>query len=63
MRPKGFEPRSWPQLGSFALGELVERSFAEARARYGGTAWSPIVVKLLEDALATPLRAPGSRKL
>ena len=31
-----------------------------ARARsYGGSAWSPMVVKLLEDALGTELRAPG----
>jgi len=38
---------------------LVERTFARARERYGGSAWSPTVVKLLEDALGTDLRAPG----
>jgi len=38
---------------------LVERTFERARARYGGDAWSPMVVRLLEDALATELRAPG----
>jgi 3-hydroxyisobutyrate dehydrogenase len=41
------------------LAALVERSFIEARSRYGGGAWSPMVVKLLEDALGTDLRAPG----
>jgi len=41
------------------LAALVERIFEQARERYGGDAWSPMVVKLLEDALGTPLRAPG----
>jgi 3-hydroxyisobutyrate dehydrogenase len=41
------------------LAGLVEQTFQRARARYGGNAWSPMVVKLLEDALGTELRAPG----
>jgi 3-hydroxyisobutyrate dehydrogenase len=41
------------------LASLVERTFERARACYGGGAWSPMVVRLLEDALATELRAPG----
>jgi 3-hydroxyisobutyrate dehydrogenase len=41
------------------LAALVERTFERARARYGGGAWSPMVMRLLEDALATELRAPG----
>ena len=41
------------------LGGLVGRIFERARARYGGAAWSPMVVRLLEDALGTELRAPG----
>ncbi len=41
------------------LAGLVERIFARARDEYGGSAWSPMVVKLLEDALGTDLRAPG----
>jgi 3-hydroxyisobutyrate dehydrogenase len=41
------------------LAGLVERTFARAREQYGGSAWSPKVVKLLEDALGTDLRAPG----
>jgi 3-hydroxyisobutyrate dehydrogenase len=41
------------------LAGLVEQTFVCARERYGGSAWSPMVVKLLEDALGTDLRAPG----
>lgn len=41
------------------LAGLVERIFARARATYGGGAWSTEVVRLLEDALGTELRAPG----
>jgi len=35
------------------------QTFIRAREAYGGDAWSTQVVKLLEDALRTPLRAPG----
>jgi len=42
-----------------ALGGLTEAEFARAQARYGGAAWSPLVVKLLEDAVGEDLRAPG----
>ncbi len=42
-----------------ALAGLVAQTFERARAEYGGAAWSPMVVKLLEDALGTELRAPG----
>jgi 3-hydroxyisobutyrate dehydrogenase len=38
---------------------LVEQTFIRARAHYGGGAWSSQVVKLLEDALHTELRASG----
>jgi 3-hydroxyisobutyrate dehydrogenase len=41
------------------LAGLVEQIFVRARAQYGGGAWSTQVVKLLEDALGTDLRAPG----
>ena len=41
------------------LAGLVEHTFRRAREVYGGSAWSPMVVKLLEDALGTDLRAPG----
>ena len=35
------------------------QTFIRARATYGGEAWSSQVVKLLEDAVGTDLRAPG----
>jgi 3-hydroxyisobutyrate dehydrogenase len=41
------------------LGAAMEQIFIEGRARYGGDAWSSMIVRLLEDAAATPLRAPG----
>jgi 3-hydroxyisobutyrate dehydrogenase len=41
------------------IATLVEQTFIRAREQYGGSAWSPMVVKLLEDALQTDLRAPG----
>ena len=41
------------------LASLTEQTFIRARSQYGGDAWSSQVVKLLEDALGTDLRAPG----
>ena len=41
------------------LAGLTEQNFIRARSQYGGSAWSSQVVKLLEDALGTDLRAPG----
>ena len=41
------------------LAGVMEQVFIEGRARYGGDAWSSMIVKLLEDAVGTPLRAPG----
>jgi 3-hydroxyisobutyrate dehydrogenase len=41
------------------LARHVRERFVEAQERYGGTAWSPMVVKLLEDELGVELRAPG----
>lgn len=41
------------------LAGLTEQTFIRARSQYGGAAWSSQVVKLLEDALGTDLRAPG----
>lgn len=41
------------------LAGLVEQTFIRARQQLGGGAWSTAVVKLLEDALHEPLRAPG----
>jgi 3-hydroxyisobutyrate dehydrogenase len=41
------------------LAGMVEQTFIRARSQYGGAAWSTQVVKLLEDALGTDLRALG----
>ena len=41
------------------LGGLMEQTFIEGRAKFGGGAWSSMIVKLLEEAVGTPLRAPG----
>jgi 3-hydroxyisobutyrate dehydrogenase len=38
---------------------LVEQTFVRSKAQYGGGAWSSQVVKLLEDAVGSDLRAPG----
>ncbi len=42
-----------------ALADLTMQTFLRAREAYGSGAWSTQVVKLLEDALGTDLRAPG----
>ncbi len=41
------------------LAGLTEQIFARARAMYGGEAQSPTVVRMLEEAVGTDLRAPG----
>ncbi len=41
------------------VAEQVARRFEQAREAYGGQAWSPMVVRLLEDAVGEELRAPG----
>jgi 3-hydroxyisobutyrate dehydrogenase len=41
------------------LAALTEQTFIRARQAYGGAEQSTAVVKLLEDALKTDLRAPG----
>jgi 3-hydroxyisobutyrate dehydrogenase len=35
------------------------QTFVRGKEQYGGAAWSTMIVKLLEDALQTDLRAPG----
>jgi 3-hydroxyisobutyrate dehydrogenase len=56
----GLAERLGKELGvPLELVELVAQRFARAREAYGGSAWSPTVVKLLEDALGEELRAPG----
>jgi 3-hydroxyisobutyrate dehydrogenase len=41
------------------LAGVMEQTFIEGRAKYGGAAFSSMIVKLLEDAVGAPLRAPG----
>lgn len=41
------------------LAGLVQQTFRRGRAAYGGEAQSPMIAKLLEDLLATDLRAEG----
>lgn len=41
------------------LTRLVERLYLEARDKYGGAAWTPHVVKMLEEATGETLRAEG----
>lgn len=42
-----------------ALAALTEQTFRQGHAAYGGQAQSTEIVRLLEDALGTDLRAPG----
>ena len=56
----GFATQLGRELGvPLELAGLVEQTFIRARSQYGGEAQSSQVVKLLEDALGTDLRAPG----
>lgn len=41
------------------LAGLVTSAFDRAKERYGGSAWSPMLVKLLEDEVGVELRAEG----
>lgn len=41
------------------LSALVEQLFNEARAKHGGSAWTPHVVKMMEEATGLELRAEG----
>lgn len=41
------------------LAGLVQETFQRGREAYGGSAQSPMIAKLLEDAVGTDLRAPG----
>jgi 3-hydroxyisobutyrate dehydrogenase len=56
----GFATKFGREFGvPLELAGLVEQTFIRARQQFGGGAWSTMVVKLLEDALRTDLRAPG----
>ncbi len=56
----GFAMALGSELGvPLDLAAITAQTFIRAREAYGGGAWSTQVVKLLEDALNTELRAPG----
>ncbi len=56
----GFAMEFGKQFGvPLDLAGQTYQTFIRARSQYGGEAWSSQVVKLLEDALGTDLRAPG----
>lgn len=56
----GFAMKLGRQFGvPLDLAALTTQTFVRAREAYGGGAWSTEVVRLLEDALRTDLRAPG----
>jgi len=56
----GFASEMGRRLGvPLPLAEQAETLLNAARERYGGDAWSPMAVRLLEDAVGTRLRAKG----
>jgi len=56
----GFAHQLGRELGvPLELAGMTEQIFRRGQARYGGGAWSTQIVKLLEDAVGTDLRAPG----
>lgn len=56
----GFAMKLGSQYGvPLDLAAVTSQTFIKAREAYGGGAWSTEVVRLLEDALRTDLRAPG----
>ena len=60
LKDLGLASESGRELGvPLELAGLVEATFMRARERYGGSAWSSQVVKLLEDEVGVDLRAPG----
>ncbi len=60
LKDLGFAMRMGRESGvPLEVAGLVEQMFVRAKAQYGGAAWSSQVVKLLEDAVGTELRADG----
>ena len=60
LKDLGFAKQFAEELGvPLELAAATFTRFQEARDAYGGESQSPKIVKLLEDALDTPLRAPG----
>ncbi|WP_027132780.1 NAD(P)-dependent oxidoreductase [Geminicoccus roseus] len=60
VKDAGFALEIGRRLGvPLKLASMMEQTFLEGRARYGGNAWSSMIVKLLEDTTGSALRAPG----
>ena len=60
LKDLGFAMRFGEEFGvPLDLARLTHETFAKGRNAYGGGAQSTQIVKLLEDALGTDLRAPG----
>jgi 3-hydroxyisobutyrate dehydrogenase len=60
LKDLGFAMKFGEEFGvPLDLASETLRTFRRAHEAYGGSAWSTMVVKLLEDRLGTPLRAPG----
>ncbi len=60
LKDLGFAMRMGRESGvPLEVAGLVEQMFVRAKAQFGGAAWSSQVVKLLEDAVGTELRADG----
>lgn len=60
LKDLGFALRMGEDFGvPLDLASRVNAIFEEGKAAYGGGAWSTQIVKLLEDAVGTDLRAPG----
>ena len=60
LKDLGFAKQFAEELGvPLELASATFTRFQEAWAAYGGESQSPQIVKLLEDALDTALRAPG----
>ena len=60
LKDLGFATTMGQQFGApLEIASHVQEIFKRGKAAYGGDAWSTQIVKLLEDATGTDLRAPG----
>lgn len=60
LKDLGFALKMGEEFGApLDLASRVGAIFEQGKAAYGGGAWSTMIVKLLEDATGTDLRAPG----
>lgn len=60
LKDLGFALRMGQEFGApLDLATRVNAIFEQGKAAYGGDAWSTMIVRLLEDATGTDLRAPG----